>query len=157
MTPWQIWERAFFALVLWREARGESYACRVAVACSILDRANKPSWWGRSIIGCLKKKWQYSSVTDPHDAQLVTWPDETDHIFEECLDIVCRVIEGTLKTSMLGADSYFDDSMKDMIPKWARDHPERFVGKVGRINFYNMDGEVGYQHGTSESTKSAER
>jgi len=30
----------------------------------------------------------------------------------------------------------------DARPKWAREHPERFVGKIGRLNFYNMDCDV---------------
>lgn len=154
MTGWQIWERAFFALVLWREARGESFACKVAVAASVLDRAKKPSWWGKSIIGCLSQKWQYSSVTDPNDVQLDTWPREGDHVFEECLDIVARVMSGDLKTIAEGADSYYDDSLQgDRIPKWAREHPERFVAKIGRINFYNMDGQIGVKgHAASNST-----
>lgn len=136
-----MWERCFFALVLWREARGESRECKIAVACSIWQRAKTPSWWGKSLIDVLKKKWQYSSVTDPNDRQLTTWPDESDHLFEECLEIACNVVEGKIKSAIVGADSYFDDSLKgDMIPRWAKEHPERFVGKVGPMNFYRMHG-----------------
>ncbi len=140
---WQAWSYSLLALTLWREARGESTNAKVAVACSIKNRVDRPSWWGKSLIEVLTKKWQYSSMTDPKDRQLTTWPQPQDASFEECLSIAWGVMEGVYNSPVPGADSYYDDSLQgDARPKWAKEHPERFVGKVGRLNFYNMDQDV---------------
>ena len=144
MTPWKMYERVLLAITLWREARGEPFSGKVAVAQSIKNRVDHPAWWGADIISVLTKKWQYSSLTDPNDRQLTTWPKADDHLFEECLTIADGVMNGTYTSPLTrGADSYFDDSLQgDNIPKWAKEHPERFVGKIGRLNFYNNDCDV---------------
>ncbi len=138
VTLWQMWEVSFLALAIWREARGEPFDAKVAVAHSVLNRVFRPSWWGRDVVSVLKKKWQYSSLTDPKDAQLTTWPDATDASFEECLNVAHGCMDGTYKSPVPGADSYYDDSIAP--PKWA-DH-RFFVGKVGKLNFYNLDQDI---------------
>lgn len=134
---WQAWAYSLLALTIWREARGESADAQIAVACSIKNRVDRPSWWGTTLISVLVKKWQYSSLTDPKDRQLTTWPTEADASFERCLSIAWGVMEGLYSSPVPGADSYYDDSIE--APKWAKENPSRFVGKVGRLNFYNMD------------------
>jgi N-acetylmuramoyl-L-alanine amidase len=125
----------FLALVVWREARGESRESQAGVACSILNRVDRPSWWGTTILSVVTKKWQYSSMTDPHDRQLTTWPREGDVSWETCLQVALGVIDGRIKTAVPGADSYYDVSIP--APKWAT--PQTFVGQVGKIRFYNTD------------------
>lgn len=140
---WRHYEIALLALTLWREARGESRDARIAVAHTVKNRLSKPGWWGNDWISVLTKKWQYSSLTDPKDGQLTAWPAASDHVFEECLEIAQAVIEGTIRSQLAGIDSYFDDSLQgDLVPKWARENPSKFVGKIGRLNFYNMDSDV---------------
>ncbi len=144
---WKNWEMSFFALVLWREARGEPFETKVAVAHSILNRVEHPQWWGKMLGGVIRKAWQYSSVTDPNDPQLTKWPDDTDASFEECLNVCYGVLDGLYHNPFRGSDSYYDDSLQgDQRPKWAKEHPERFVGKSGRINFYNMDCDIEEPH-----------
>lgn len=138
VTPWQMYGRVLLALTLWREARGEPFSGKIAVAQSIKNRVDHPSWWGNDLISVLIKKWQYSSLTDPQDRQLTTWPKADDHLFEECLTIADGVMNERFTSPLTrGADSYYDDSIPP--PKWAAEHPERFVGKIGRLNFYNLD------------------
>lgn len=132
------WVVGFFALVLWREARGEDHQTKVAVACSIRDRVRHPKWWGTTYYSVLKKKWQYSSVTDPKDRQLTAWPEETDAVFEECLRIAGDVMDDKLPHPLKGADSYYDLSIPP--PAWATE--EKKVGQLGRLIFYNIDGET---------------
>lgn len=148
VTPWQMYGRVLLALTLWREARGEPFTGKVAVAQSIKNRVDHPSWWGGDLISVLTKKWQYSSLTDPNDRQLTTWPKADDADFEECLTIADGVLRERYASPLTrGADSYFDDSLQgDLRPKWAREHPERFVGKIGRLNFYSMDCDVKDPH-----------
>lgn len=140
MKPWQYYEITLLALTLWREARGESHEAKIAVAHTVKNRVDNPAWWGTDIISVLVKKWQYSSLTDPNDKQLTSWPKADDNVFEECLGIAELVVRGMYNSPLKGIDSYYDDSLQgDQIPKWATEHPERFVGKIGRLNFYNLD------------------
>lgn len=142
-----MYEIVLLALTLWREARGESYEAKIAVAHTVKNRLSHPGWWGTDWISVLTKKWQYSSLTDPNDKQLTTWPKADDHSFEECLTIAERVVTGMCNSPLKGIDSYYDDSLKgELVPKWAKEHPERFVGKIGRLNFYNMDCDVEEPH-----------
>ena len=125
----------FMALVIWREARGECREAKEAVAGCILNRVRFSGWWGRDIMGCLFKKWQFSSVTDPKDKQLTTWPSPTDPSWAECLEIAERAVSDELEHPAPGADSYFDISIPD--PIWATG--KTFVRQIGRIKFYNTD------------------
>lgn len=143
LIPWNYYEITLLALTIWREARGEPHDAKIAVAHTIMNRVARPSWWGTDIISVLTKKWQYSSLTDPNDKQLTTWPKASDAAFEECLKVADLVVREVYHSPLKGIDSYFDDSLKgDTIPTWAKAHPERFVGKIGRLNFYNLDQDV---------------
>jgi spore germination cell wall hydrolase CwlJ-like protein len=128
----------FMALCVWREARGENAQCKEAVAFSILNRVNRPSWWGKNIMEVVFKKWQYSSMTDPKDRQLTTWPKAEDIPWRECLIITDGVISGLLPNPAPGADSYYDISIPP--PYWAT--PATFVAQIGRIRFYNLDRDI---------------
>lgn len=132
---------AFLALTVWREARGESATVKTAVVHSILNRVNRPSWWGRDIMGVVFKKWQYSSLTDPKDPQLTTWPKNGETAWQECLLISNNVMRGLLNNPMPGADSYHDISIP--APDWAK--PEYFVGQIGRVRFFNLDNDYEIQ------------
>lgn len=128
----------FLALVTWREARSESPECRAGVAHSILNRVKNPKWWGHDVLSVCSKRWQYSSMTDPKDKQLTTWPTTLDASWTACLLIAMGVLDGTIKNPVSGADSYFDISIPD--PKWATS--DKFVRQIGRIKFYNLDEDV---------------
>lgn len=124
----------FLALVVWREARGESQLAKTGVAMSIINRVVKPCWWGNTIMKVIFKKWQYSSMTDPNDRQLTSWPEQDD-VWTQCIKIADDALNGLLEHPAPGADSYYDDSIKP--PKWAT--KENFVKKIGRLNFHNLD------------------
>jgi len=132
-------ELTFLALVVWREARGESASAKAAVAHSLLNRVKHSGWWGKSNIHSVAfKRWQYSSMTDPKDKQLTTWPGYDDPSWDECLEITSGVIAGTVPNPAPGADSYYDDSLQGKNrPVWA--HTDKFVAKIGRLNFYDTD------------------
>ncbi len=125
----------FMALTVWREARGESFVAQAAVAHSILNRVHRPSWWGRSVIEVVTKRLQYSSLTDPHDPQLTTWPRGTEQSWTDALRIAAGVLDGTIKNPVPGADSYFDVSIA--APPWATS--ACFVAQVGRLRFFDVD------------------
>ena len=127
-------EITFMALVIWREARGESTPGKIAVAHSIMNRVRHPKWWGTTVMEVVFKKWQYSSMTDPKDRQLTTWP-QNDPLWRECLTVAHDVYYGKMDNPVPGADSYHDLSIPS--PKWAT--PEMFVRQIGRLKFYNVD------------------
>lgn len=129
-------EITFMALTVWREARGESMVGKAGVAHSIMNRVRHPKWWGKTVMEVLFKKWQYSSLTDPNDKQLTTWP-QNDPIWRECLTVAHDVYYGLMDNPVPEADSYHDISIPS--PKWAT--PDMFVRQVGRLKFYNVDGD----------------
>ena len=126
---------AFLALTIWREARGESPDAKLAVAWCIKNRVNRPSWWGSDILSVVFKKWQFSSLTDPKDPQLTTWPQSNDKSWIESLDVAEKALTWATGHPAPGADSYYDISIAT--PKWANDR--NFVKQIGKLRFYNVD------------------
>jgi len=133
-TNQQMNDRVFTALVVWREARGESRDNQIAVAHVIKTRASKPGWWGKDIMGVLFQPWQFSSVTDPKDRQLTTWPKSSDPSWRTACDVACGVLDGTYENPMPLADSYYDISIP--APAWAE--KATFIGQNGRLRFYRV-------------------
>jgi N-acetylmuramoyl-L-alanine amidase len=126
----------FLALTVWRESRGESRECQLAVAYSILNRVARPTWWGNDICSVVFSRLQYSSMTCPRDPQLTTWPAHSQEgAWKQCLDVANSAISLQDNNPVPGADSYHDVSIQ--APKWAR--PDRFVRQIGRIRFFNID------------------
>ena len=128
----------FLALTVWREARGEALDAKRAVASCILNRVHKPGWWGNDIMSVVFKKWQFSSLTDPKDPQLTTWPRSGDPSWTQALMVADAILNGIMSNPVPGADSYFDISIT--APKWADD--KLFVAQIGRLRFYNIDRDV---------------
>jgi spore germination cell wall hydrolase CwlJ-like protein len=85
----------------------------------------------------LFKRWQYSSLTDPRDPQLTTWPKD-DPVWGQCLYVADGVLNGVFSNPVPGADSYHDISIP--APAWAT--PEMFVKQIGKLRFYNVDKDV---------------
>jgi spore germination cell wall hydrolase CwlJ-like protein len=128
----------FLALLIWRESRGEGAQGMTAVGCSVRDRVRNPGWWGNDYLSVIEKKWQYSSLTNPKDGQLTAFPPQGDPQFDFALDSAIGIIGGWVRHPVAGADSYYDDSIPP--PEWAT--PDKLVGKIGRLNFYNIDGKT---------------
>lgn len=128
-------EHFFLGLCDFREARGESEECQIAVICSILNRVQRKSWWGDSVVHVLKKKWQYSSLTAPNDPQLTLWPDWDDPAWLRALGAARQGLRGEFEHPLPGADSYHDVS----IAMPATLASARFCGQIGRILFYDVD------------------
>jgi hypothetical protein len=74
----------------------------------------------------------------PGDPQLILYPQEGDPAFEQSLQISEWIINETASNPFPGADSYYDDSIP--APKWAT--KDTFVGKLGRLNFHNIDKDI---------------
>ena len=87
------------------------------------------------MLSVIFKKWQYSSMTDPKDKQLTTWPPKYAVDWIECLQAASNAVDGIMENPVPGADGYYDISISP--PKWAT--PETFVKQIGKLRFYNLD------------------
>jgi spore germination cell wall hydrolase CwlJ-like protein len=133
---WEVFETAMVALTLWREGRGEGELAMRAIACSIRNRVNRPSWWGNDYGTVVTKRLQYSSMTAPGDPQLVRYPDAMDSEFAVALELADALVsEDPMDNPVPHADSFFDVSIP--APSWAS--PDIFIKQIGRIRFYNVD------------------
>ena len=103
-----------------------------------MARVSHPCWWGDTVQAVVTKKWQYSSLTDPHDVQLTRYPTRNDDQWLTCMQLADDAINGLLTSDAPGATSYYDDSIP--APKWAT--PETLVKKIGRINFHRIGYDV---------------
>ena len=130
----QDYEISLLALCLWREARGETVEAKRAVAWSIRNRVGHPSWWGGTWSEVITKREQYSSMTDPGDANLVKWPLETDTSWMACMDVATEVYGTPIADPTNGATNYFDNSLDANPPNWAAAMVK--TADVGPFHFY---------------------
>lgn len=123
---------ALSALVVWREVRNESYRCKLAVAYTIVTRAEQGRW-GKGVLGVIAAPKQYTSMTHPKDPQLTRFPTD-DERWVECLRASASAMLGQEPNPMLGADCYHDVSIQTPnTPEWQR---KRRLGQIDRIIFF---------------------
>jgi spore germination cell wall hydrolase CwlJ-like protein len=123
-----------FAVMLWREARGEPAEGKRAVANVVLNRVARPGWWGHSIYDVIVKSDQFSSMTATGDMGTKRWPKIEDPQFEECFAIAHAAMDNVLSNPAPGADHYYAVSIPP--PKWADE--SKFVCQIGNHRFYNL-------------------
>lgn len=139
MDPKLLTEHFYIAFTTWREARGEPYDAKVAVARSITTRAAHPRWWGRSVDEVCVKAYQYSSLTDPNDPQLAkAWPKIKDTSWLECVGVAWDVMNGAAPNPFPQGTHYHDTSLPGPPSAWGAN--PRFLGQIGRLKFYNPEG-----------------
>lgn len=154
MTPRDI---EIGARTVYGEARGETFAGRVAVAHVIMTRVLadlhgdlKPDWWGEGIEGVCLKAWQFScwNANDPN-RQLIEKVTLDNPLYLECYGIMAMVaarcvgrwVPVELQDNTEGATHYKVDSLpwpKDWGPLKAP------CAAIGRHWFFN-DLERGYK------------
>src|SRR6185436_5581841 len=86
----------YLAFVAWREARSAKLpdSARLGVMFVILDRVAAKTWFGKTVAEVSTKKLQFSSLTDPNDRQLTTWPVEGDPSWFNCVSLAMQVTAG---------------------------------------------------------------
>ena len=132
----EVWEVGLLALVIWREARGEGELGMRAVAWTVRNRVEHPTWWGTDYGSVIAKREQYSSMTHAGDPQLSRFPLADDASFAQALEIAYAIVnDEPIGNPVATADSFYDTSIA--APNWAT--PDCYVGTVGRIRFYNVD------------------
>ena len=107
----------------------------LAVAYSIEQRVIHPGWWGEDIMSVVFHRWQYSSMTNPRDANTMRWPEGNDSTWQQALQAASDAITHAKPNPVPTADSFYDDSITT--PDWAK--RARFVKKIQTMNFYCVD------------------
>jgi len=122
------------ALCLWREARGESFEGKAAVADVILNRVADPRW-PDSTVGVITQRWQFSAF-NANDPNVTKFPDPASNPAEWSAFVECfQVADQKLKEGpAIQADHYHTTSMQPF-PKWTR--RMRRVGVKGNHVFYD--------------------
>ena len=132
----QSWEVSLFALVLWREARGETVDTKRVIAWTIKNRVLHPSWYGTDWSSVITKPEQYSSMTHSGDPNLVKWPLANDTSWMACMDIAAEVYGPGGVDLAQGATHYYDSSMPAP-PYWAE--KMTLVSTQGRFHLYKQN------------------
>lgn len=137
---WSDWFKSVFALVIWREARGEGRDGMRAVAHVIYNRvvaSHLPDQWDDVI----EAKWQFSSMTAPGDSQLVVWPKQPNPEFEDAMQIAELIYMGGDFDITDGAHFYANlDAVPSTSSFWKTvanniaEHP--MTVKIGHHTFY---------------------
>ncbi len=133
MTYWHTGEvpKVYLAaLCAWREARGESDEAITGVLWVMVNRAAKPSWWGKDLEEVILKPLQFSSF-NPTDPNAVKFPAPHDPKFSAILGLTERVLMRQLADPTNGATHYHDVSVT---PNWAASMTRS--ASIGAFFFY---------------------
>ena len=117
------------ARTIYGEARGESDEGKKAVACVVVNRANKK---GKSIDTICKQKYQFSCWldSDPNKSK-ITSVTTADAVFKKCHEIATSAANGTLPDNTNGATHYHAGAA----PSWAKGKTP--CATIGHHKFYN--------------------
>lgn len=129
-------EIVFAALVVWREARGESSAAQLGVVSVIKNRVDQPGWWGKDVISVCTKPWQFTSMTGVGDPNLIKWPKASDPTWQQALTAAEMVLTGSAIDPTHGSTHYHDVSI-DKPSAWGESI--KFVKQIGRLKFYREE------------------
>lgn len=123
-------EQVLLARMLFGEARDCSELEKVAIAYTVVNRANDGKKWnGETIKEAILKPFQYSCFnnSDPNKEKLMD-PEKYDNkSFQECLAVAQKVLNGEYKQRNSGATHYFNPEIVKR-PKWADK-----MHKIGKV------------------------
>jgi len=126
-------------MVLGREAGNQTQPAIRGVAWSIRNRVQRPGWWGKDWAGVIEAKWQYSSIEGPQsDPNLRKYPNLNFEPWPTCLTIAEEVYAGLGVDPTDGAVSYFDKSLDNDPPAWAKDGSLVHCCDIDAFHFYKM-------------------
>ena len=97
------YETVMLALVMWREARGEGRDGMRAVGHVVRNRHK--AGWG-SVVECIVKKNQFTSMSVPGDSQLTRWPKVSE--FLDTLHDAQRILDDS-DPDITGGALYYEN------------------------------------------------
>lgn len=136
---WEDYYKTMLALTAWREARGEDPTLRESMrAVMHVVRNRVEAKWG-DWDHVITQKWAFSSLTDPKDHQLTTWPDSPDAKFELAMNLAEEVYSGLDPDLTGGATFYGNVKLIDRGGWFEREvvAKMRVTAQIGRHTFYS--------------------
>lgn len=139
MNILQSYPLVLLALMIWREARGQSFQAKIAIAHVVNNRLRDPKGPYKNchtLIETVTKFAQFSSMTIPGDPNLVKWPLESDLSFQECCSAVQDMIQSTSDPTN-GCNYYHSYPPGDpRTPAW--DTENTFKLQIGPFRFCKL-------------------
>jgi len=133
-------DEVLLARLLYGEARGASREVKYAIANVVLNRAERPCWWGRNVREVILAPRQFScfNLDDVNRHKLLD-PLRYDRqeVWQECYAVAREALSQRRDTTH-GATHYFDSSIAT--PRWARSIPPSLELPAGNgrvVRFYN--------------------
>lgn len=130
------------ALVLWREARGQSKAALAAIYHVIINRVSDPKHrWPKTISGVIMQHAQFTSMShaaDPNIARMPIDDGSPDWIsFQDCLAVVATAL---IADPTQGATNYVSVDARGNIPEDAKDwvQADKMTYQVGPFRFFKL-------------------
>ncbi|KHK00777.1 cell wall hydrolase [Desulfovibrio sp. TomC] len=122
------------ARVIWGECRGINADEARAIAHVVVNRANTPCWWGKTVKECCLKAKQFSCLNegDPNLAKILAG-DFRDGSWSNCLAEAGDALAGVSPDPTGGAVCYHASAM-DPYPSWAQEMI--FTVPIGSHRFY---------------------
>jgi len=121
------------ALAIYREARGEDQLSKLAVGWVIRNRMEKGGWFGSSYFDVVTKRAQFSSFNLGEKNSIVFGPPQ-DPAWRECTQAATDVILSNRADPTNGATFYYDKSLDQHPPLWAREYTH--TADVGAFHFF---------------------
>jgi hypothetical protein len=123
------------ARTLWGEARGEGISGMEAVACVVMNRVRRQTYWGKNVADVCRKPYQFScwNASDPNSPRVMRLVSQSPEL-TAALPIAARAIANELADSTAGATHYHARRLAP-VPRWARGHAPCAV--IGNHLFYN--------------------
>lgn len=118
------------ALCAWREARGQTPAAQRGVIWSVLNRAQKPGWWGKDIVSVILHPFQYSSFNSG-DPNALKFPNNSDPVFAQ----IAAMAQDPGVDPTGGAVNYHDSSL---LPEWAASGQFVETVQIDSFTFYRL-------------------
>lgn len=121
------------ARTLWAEARGEGRRGMEAVACVVMNRVHRQTWWGRNVVEVCRKPGQFSCWNPGTRAlERLQKVAREDPSFAQAISIAEQAIAP-------GWEDFTEDACHyhtvDILPNWAAGQTPCF--RLGRHVFYN--------------------
>lgn len=137
----ECWRYGLLPLTIYREAGGEPYEGKVAVAEVILNRVQDPRWEDQ-IDGVVLAPKQFSCYNvDDWTATRMPRPSNPRDmvVWEECCQAAAEALNGSNLTS--GANHYLNENLTRKIrggtlPRWFR--PDKVTARINRHTFLKL-------------------
>lgn len=121
------------ALAIYREARGETAAAKVAVGWVIRNRSEHPSWYGKDYFSVITKPAQFSSF-NLGEKNSTVFGAPADPAWHGSIQAAIDVLQSNAPDPTGGATFYFDKSLDSNPPAWSKEYAH--TADVGNFHFY---------------------